>query len=105
MPTYFVVQRVRGPAWSATAPMRDQPLWAEHAAFMNALAAEGFVVLGGPLGTGEEVLLVIDAASEDTIRARLAGDPWTDARLLVIKSVQPWTVLLEGRAGPQDPHK
>jgi len=105
VPTYFAVRRVRGPAWIATAPMRDQALWAEHAAFMNALAAEGFVLLGGPLGTGEEVLLVIDAASEDIIRARLAADPWTDARLLVIKSVQPWTVLLEGRAGPQDPHK
>ena len=105
MPTYFAVRRVRGPAWIATAPMRDQALRAEHAAFMNALAAEGFVLLGGPLGTGEEVLLVIDAASEDIIRARLAADPWTDTRLLVIKSVQPWTVLLEGRAGPQDPHK
>src|SRR5436309_1186574 len=105
MAIYFVVRRARGPAWSATAPMREQALWAEHAAFMNALAAEGFVVLGGPLGTGEEVLLLIDAASEDTIRARLAADPWTDARLLVIKSVQPWTVLLEGGAGPQDPHK
>jgi uncharacterized protein YciI len=104
MPTYFVVRRVRGPAWNPTAPMRDQPLWAEHAAFMNALAAQGFVVLGGPLGRGEEVLLVIDAASEDIIRARLAGDPWTDARLLVIKSVQPWTVLLDGRSGPQDPN-
>jgi len=105
MPTYFAVRRARGPAWNATAPMRDQALWAEHAAFMNALAAEGFVVLGGPLGTGEEVLLVINAASEDIIRARLAADPWTDARLLVVKSVQPWTVLLEGRAGPQAPHK
>src|SRR2546426_4881107 len=88
MPTYFAARRVRGPAWNATAPMREQALWAEHAAFMNALATEGFVVLGGPLGTGEEVLLVIDAASEDTIRARLAADPWTAARLLVIQSVR-----------------
>ena len=104
MPAYFAVRRARGPAWSATAPMREQALWAEHAAFMNALAAEGFVVLGGPLGTGEEVLLVIDAASEDTIRARLAADPWTAAKLLVIQSVQPWTVLLDGRGGPHDPN-
>ena len=105
MPTYFAVRRVRGPAWIATAPMRDQALWAAHAAFMNALAAEGFVVMGGPLGTGEDVLLVIDAASEDIIRARLAADPWTEARLLVIKSVQPWTVLLDGCGGPQqDPN-
>src|SRR5437899_10879758 len=101
MPTYFAVRRIRGPAWNAAAPMRDQALWAEHAAFMNALAAEGFVILGGPLFTGEEVLLVIDAASEDIIRPRLAAQPCTDARLLAIKLVHAWTVLLDGRRGPQ----
>jgi AhpC/TSA family protein len=36
--------------------MRDQAQWAEHAVFMNTLAAEGFVILGGPLGAGEEVV-------------------------------------------------
>lgn len=34
--------------------MREQALWAEHAKFMDALTAEGFVVLGGPLGEGGE---------------------------------------------------
>ena len=58
MPTYLAVRRVRGPAWDRALPMRSQAGWAEHAVFMNALAAEGFVVLGGPLGSGEEVLLV-----------------------------------------------
>jgi hypothetical protein len=57
MPTYMAVRRVRGPAWDAAIPMRAQAQWAEHADFMNALAAEGFVVLGGPLGSGDEVLL------------------------------------------------
>jgi uncharacterized protein YciI len=65
---------------------------------MNALAGEGFVVLGGPLGAGEEVLLVIDASSEEAIRTRLAGDPWTEAGLLDIRSVEPWTILLDGRS-------
>src|SRR2546425_13256020 len=97
MPTYFAVRRARGPAWNAAARMREQALWAEHAAFMNALAAEGFVVLGGPLGTGEEVPLVIDATSEDIIRARLAGAPGTDARSVMIKPARPWTGLLDGR--------
>ena len=41
MPTYITVRRVRGPAWNAALPMRAQTLWAEHAAFMNALATEG----------------------------------------------------------------
>ena len=98
MPTYLAVRRVRGPAWDRALPMRSQAAWAEHAVFMNALAAEGFVVLGGPLGTGEEVLLVIDADTEDIVRARLAADPWTRAGLLEISRVEPWTVLLDGRS-------
>jgi len=73
MPMYMAVRRVRGLAWNASLPMRSQARWAEHAAFMNALAAEGFVVLGGPLGSGEEVLLVIDAVSEDAVSARIPG--------------------------------
>lgn len=95
---YFAVRRVRGPAWNPAVPMRGQALWAEHAAFMDALAAEGFVVLGGPVGTGEETLLVIEAPSEAIIRARLAEDPWTTAKLLEISRVEPWTILLDGRS-------
>ena len=98
MPTYIAVRRVRGPAWNAAVPMRAQAQWAEHAVFMNALAAEGFVVLGGPLGSGEEVLLVVDSASEQVVRHALAADPWSGAGLLEIKSVEPWTILLDSRS-------
>ena len=52
--------------------MREQPAWAEHAAFMNALAASRFIVLGGPLGNGERVLHIVEARSERVIRERLA---------------------------------
>ena len=100
MPMYYAVRRVRGPAWKAGAAMREQALWAEHAAFMNALAAEGFVVLGGPLGDGVEILLIVDASSEDAVRTRLAGDPWASARLLEIVRVEPWTILLDRAASP-----
>lgn len=67
---------------------------------MNALAAERFVVLGGPLGEdeeGEEVLLVIDAPSEAVIRTRLGADPWTRSGQLEIVRVEPWTILLDAR--------
>ena len=97
MPTYLTVRRLRGPAWNPALPMREQALWNEHAVFMNALAAEGFIVLGGPVGTGEETLLVFDTASESDVRARLAADPWTTSGLLVIGRVEPWTILLDGR--------
>ena len=98
MPTYLAVRRIRGPAWRAELPMRSQAQWAEHAAFMNGLAAEGLIVLGGPLGSGEEVLLVFNAPGEDVVRKRLAADPWSGSGLLEIKSVEPWTILLDSRS-------
>jgi uncharacterized protein YciI len=97
MAMYFAVRRVRGVTWDPSRPMRGQVLWAEHAAFMNDLAAEGFVVLGGPIGAGEETLLVINAPSEESLRARLASDHWSKAQLLEIGRVEPWTILLDGR--------
>jgi uncharacterized protein YciI len=95
---YFAVRRVRGAAWDPSRPMREQARWAAHAVFMTDLAAEGFVVLGGPIGGGEETLLVIDAPGEESLRARLAADPWSKARLLEIGRVEPWTILLDGRS-------
>jgi hypothetical protein len=92
----YVVTRVRGPVWDASRPMREQDGWAEHARFMDDLAVSGFVVLGGPLGEGERTLLVIEAPDETAIRSRLDADPWTDAGLLAVESVEPWTILLEG---------
>jgi uncharacterized protein YciI len=66
---------------------------------MNALAAEGFVLLGGPLGDGERTLLVIEAASPDAVRERLAPDPWTSRGLLRIDSITPWQILLRHADG------
>jgi len=74
--------------------MREQDAWDGHAAFMDGLVAEGFVVLGGPLGGGERTLLIIDAASEADVEARLAEDPWTPMGLLRVAGVEHWEVLL-----------
>ena len=96
--TYIAVRRLRGPAWRPALPMRAQAGWAEHAAFMNGLAAEGFVVLGGPVGSGDrEFLLVFAADREDTVRARLDADPWSSSSMLTIGRVERWTILLDGR--------
>jgi uncharacterized protein YciI len=91
---YYAVIREMGENWDARLPMRQQEHWDEHAAFMNALADDGFVVLGGPLGGGEKILLIIDAESEQAIEARLADDPWTPLGLLRIAKVERWEILL-----------
>ncbi|HEX6014080.1 MAG TPA: YciI family protein [Geminicoccaceae bacterium] len=86
--------RERGPAWDASRHRVEQDAWEEHAAFMDGLADEGFVVLGGPLEGEERFMLVVDADSEDAVHARLAADPWTGMGLLRTASVTPWEILL-----------
>jgi uncharacterized protein YciI len=93
--TYFVVTREPGPGWDSSLGMRGQERWAEHAAFMDALAEEGFIVLGGPLGEGERKFLhVVDAESEGEVAARFADDPWTPMGLLEVTRVERWEILL-----------
>jgi uncharacterized protein YciI len=97
MKQLFAVTRTRGPAWDASKPMNAQEQWTEHATFMNRLAADGFVVLGGPLDDTDDFLLVIDAADANEINATLARDPWTQSGMLKIKNIRPWTILLEAK--------
>jgi len=94
MAPLHAVIRTRGPAWQDGRPLEGQPEWGAHAAFMNALSAEGFVVLGGPLEGTSDVLLVIRADSPEEIHARLAGDPWSRLGLLRVTRVAPWTLRL-----------
>ncbi len=95
MRTLFAVTRVRGPAYDASKPLDAQVQWHEHAVFMNRLAAKGFIVLGGPIGESGDVLLIIDAATEEEIKSTFAGDPWTVSGMLEISNIQRWNILLE----------
>jgi uncharacterized protein len=99
MPDYYLVTQAKGPTWDHARRRREQAGWAEHAAFMDALAAEGVVVLGGPVGEGDgdDALLVVDLPSEAAVRQRLADDPWAGSAL-VTESIRPWSVLLRGGA-------
>jgi uncharacterized protein YciI len=95
--TMFLVILLRdGPRYDHTRPLEEQAGWAEHAAFMDGLVDDGFVVLGGPLADEHRVAHVIEAASEEALRARLAEDPWSGTHLNVA-SVDPWTIRLDGR--------
>jgi uncharacterized protein len=94
---YFAVTRERGPSWDDARTMREQDRWDEHAAFMDALADDGFIVLGGPLGEGDRRFLhVVDAASAEAVRARLAADPW-ESQQLRTDGVEPWQILLRAK--------
>ena len=77
MARVFAVIRSRGPAWDETRSMEQQTDWAGHATFMDALYAEGFVVLVGPLEGTRDALLIARADDANQIEARLSADPWT----------------------------
>jgi uncharacterized protein YciI len=95
----FAVTLENGPSWDYSRGRREQERWHEHAAFMDRLVDDGFVVIGGPLGDvdGKRTMHAVEAADEAAVRARFAEDPWAPMRLLRIVSVEPWTIWLDGR--------
>ncbi len=95
MADYFLVENAKGPAYDHSRGRRGQEGWDQHAVFMDELAEEGFIVLGGPIGEGEgeNTLLVIEADDEAAVRARLGQDPWSGT-ILTIESIRPWSIWL-----------
>jgi uncharacterized protein YciI len=64
---------------------------------MDAMVAEGFIVLGGPIEGDRDVLLIVDAPSEASVHERLATDNWSANGMLTTVAVERWTILLDGR--------
>jgi hypothetical protein len=96
MQTFLVTVHQSGPDWDPTQPLEGQSGWEEHAAFMEGLVDDGFVVLGGPVERDRHVVHAVEAESGDEVRAVLAHDPWSGSHL-VVASVEPWTIRLDAR--------
>jgi len=90
----FAVIRTRGPRWNDAQPLEGQEDWRAHADFMNALATDGFVLLGGPLTDSRDVLLIVCAENENQVERRLAADGWTVKELLRTCRISPWELRL-----------
>ena len=93
---FLVVLRRSGPEYDRSKPVEEQSGWTEHAAFMDALVDDGFIVLGGPLDDEVRTAHAVEAESEDAIRERLARDPWSGSHL-VVDSIDQWTIRLDSR--------
>ena len=99
---FLVTLRRSGPAYDHSKPLEAQAGWEAHAAFMDGLVDDGFIVLGGPLGDEVRTAHAVEAESEEAIRARLARDPWAGTHLLV-EAIEPWTIRLDGRESATRP--
>ena len=93
-PPIFLVTRSRGPAWVDTQPLETQDGWTAHAAFMDGLVDNGFVLLGGPIVGTRDVCLGVRANDAAEIEAQPTQDPWRHQGLLVDVSIQLWTIRL-----------
>ena len=95
---YFAVRMQNGPNYDESRGRREQDRWNEHAAFMDRLVDDGFIVIGGPVNE-KQTLHAVEAESEEAVRARLAEDPWAPMGILGVASIEPWQLWLDGRAG------
>jgi uncharacterized protein YciI len=94
MPLFLVIRQQGGPLWRHDRPLEQQHEWRPHADFMDALAADGVILLAGPFGGGGEVLLVMKCDTMQQVHDRLTPDPWTQSGQLTTTRVEPWTVRL-----------
>ena len=98
MAAFLVLLRQSGPEFDRSRPLEEQSGWSEHAAFMDGLVDDGFIVLGGPLADDGRVAHAVEAESEEAVRATLARDPWSETHLRV-DAIEPWTIRLDAREG------
>jgi len=103
-PAYVVALYEPGPAWVRDLSPHQQPGIEEHAVYMDKLAAEGKLRLGGPLLTDPQrmelsgALLVIDADSLEEARALVTADPALKAGLMKLKELHHFLVYVGGLA-------
>ena len=93
----YAVTREAGPGW-ADGGIAAQGELRDHADYMNALAADGLLLMAGPVAGTERgrarILLVMAANSEAEIHRRLADDPWSTAGRLTVTAVEPWNLVV-----------
>jgi len=61
---------------------------------MDRLVDDGLVRLGGPVGERGWPLLIVDAEDAESVRARLAEDPWEPLQMLTEPRVESWDLRM-----------
>jgi uncharacterized protein len=95
--TLYLVFRDPGPAWVPGSSSRQQPLWDEHAEFMDRIFEQGLIVMGGPYADTSRVLIVVNARDCDEAGSLFRDDPWTIRGILVDSEVIEWSIFLDSR--------
>ncbi len=101
MKNTFLAISSAGPNRDLSKGTREQPFWDEHAAFIDQLVADGFILMGGPLvdegGMPHGALLIVNAEDENEVREKLKNDPWFKQGILKLESVKRWEIFIDER--------
>ena len=93
----FIAISSAGPNHDQSKGTREQPFWDEHAAFIDQLVADGFVLMGGPLVDEGGALLIVNAEDEEQVREKLKNDPWFEHGILKLESIKRWQIFIDKR--------
>ncbi len=91
----YVIRVERGGPWDWSRDMRLQDGWDDHAAYMDGIFEDGFLLMVGPLEGGRHTLWLVEADSEEEIRRRMAEDPWAANGMLTPLTIERWNVVLD----------
>ena len=97
MKNTFVVISSAGPNRDLSKGTREQPLWDEHAAFIDELVADGLIFMGGPFVDEGGSMLIVNADDEVDVREKLQNDPWMKHGILKLESVKRWQIFIDVR--------
>ena len=97
MKNTFVMISAAGPNRDLSKGTREQPFWDEHAAFIDQLVADGFILMGGPLVDEGGSLLIFNAEDENEVREKMKNDPWLKQGILKQESVKRWQIFIDPR--------
>jgi uncharacterized protein YciI len=97
MKNTFVAISSAGPNRDSSKSTREQPLWDEHAAFIDQLVADGFILMGGPLVDEGGSMLIVNADDENEVREKLKDDPWMKHSILKLENIKRWQIFIDVR--------
>ncbi len=94
----YLILSTAGPNRDLSRGAREQSLWDEHAAFIDGLVEDGFIMMGGPLEDEGGAVLVVRADDENDVRETMKHDPWYRGGILELTTIKRWTIFIDERA-------
>jgi uncharacterized protein len=107
MKNTFLAISSAGPKADPSKVTREQLFWDEHAAFIDQLISEPFIMMGGPLVDEAEIphgaLLIVTAQDENEVSEKLKNDPWLEKGILKLERVSRWQIFIDARKYDRSP--